>query len=1354
MSLELNQHELSQAEALWKTWESSTDVELESTFRAIDMTSWLNVVQHFRSLGLNEEVQVPKLNIMVAGGLRFTLVGEGVIQEFCKDNTLAGKPFHVVLKEKKGAQSAAGDTVTEIDWKNYGVRVKLRREIPLDADHPRVRDALARWATSPKSFRYIKRYSFSSVQHKGIQFDLSLVRHNRKGANGQYIQATSFLTAEIAKQPTTYEVEVEAIRTNGGTFKSFCVGVATVLRGIQKSFVLIRDNTKREILDMVNTLTGSDDNAFPGPQPATLERKNLLPATDNSTASLLDMDYNVTDKADGERCLLVVNKKGRIYLVDTNRNVYASDLKVPEQIAKDCIGTVLDGEWVKRDADDKPVSRYYAFDIYNGRGGADVSQLSFITRGASTEQSRIFALTEATGALSAATSFVPSIPKQYSLSIHMKTFETPLNRNEPNGIFKKAGEVLDRLKKDAPYHTDGLIFTPNDGPLPKNKRSWPQQLKWKPSEDNTIDFMVTIEKERDNENKPTSVDLVSNKLREDTNEIVRYKTLRLFVGSNTDTVLVDPRDTILNQRAIPEVFEDSYKPRVFTPIPMDPMGSVCYVPIDAALTAPIGLTAAQQILSADDTIRCTRSLDTITSRSVVEMAYHPEKPAGWRWEPIRIRWDKTEKLHKGRVSMNSDWVAQSIWDSIHNPVTELMIRTGSVYEADETGETPTDSMIKSYYHRKAPARDQYRIRGLRAFHNYIKEELLLSRAIKEGSAVYDMTCGEAGDMHKWHANKAGWVLGTDIAEKNLTDNATGAYHRYLMQIIRNKGKYTPMLFVQANAAMRLMDGGAGQSSMDRAILRCLWGSDEPDAPAYAQSFKNKASAGFDIVSCMFSLHYFFKDRATLDGWLRNISDTLKIGGYFVGCCFDGNSVAKFLQDIPQGEMKRGIDGDVDIWSITKKYGNNTLPATDEGLGRAIDVSFLSIGETFTEYLVSWDYLKERMSHIGLDLLNAEELAEIGLKNSTALFSDSHKMSSEHGRTFPMSAVIRQYSFLNRWFIFRRRSAASDMPYVPITPTVAETKPEMFKNIEVPEENSGFKHADMKEIRDEVENEKFIEELENKKIDEEESYNQMPNIPQMVIEENTNEVVPDEIVGEEEDESEDDEAEDMDMDKEEEEEAEAKEEDVHQPIQKATGPIYKFYHKSEMKDDLQLNNKAWRRYLSTYTLFSLKDMEDPTITYPSMEAAFTAAKYKYASNKPQLASLFGELGEIHQKYARTRLEKGTVTEKENYALMEEEGDEFRKAARPTEMKKLGAKFDEVAWRTKLPAIVDFYVKQRYTGDEIYKNIMLALEAMKAHIVFFTTPSTNEFSGRINEEEGEIEGENLLGKAMMKVVGLYY
>lgn len=1302
MSLELRAIEDGAIDALWSSWASATDTELEATFKALDYTSFLNVIKHLRGMGLTEEPQVPKLNIMVSGGLRFTLVGEGVIAAYCRDNTLKGKPFHVVLKEKK---ITAGGGFSEVDLKEYDVRIKMRRELPLVKDDPRILEAISKWASLPKAFRYIKRFSFTSMHHKGIQFDASFIRENKKDARGNYIQHTTFTGAQISKQPIHYEVEVEVLSGASATKKSLMVGIASVLRGIQKSYVLVRNSIKDQVIGLMAAQTGAQKGGFPGSQPVTLKKENIGIEAENSAPNIRTSDYNVTDKADGLRCLMVVARNGRIYMVDRNLNVYGTDRRLDGAMSAEWGGAILDGEWVTQNANSEPISRYYAFDIYNGKRGENVTARPFLIR-AETAVSRLAAMTEAISVLNGAEYVVASIPKQHSLSIHMKTFETPADSSDPNGIFKRAASILDRLKASAPYHTDGLIFTPNSAPLPQNVNTWPQQFKWKPASMNSVDFLVITEKERTMDGKLTSTEFVDTNLREDTNQIVRHKTLRLFVGSSTDPAFVDPRDTVLQKKPYPAGGDrpgGEYRPVEFTPQPPDPMASVCYVAINAGATDAAGAApAAQALESLNDTIFCVESGDPIEDRTIVEMVYDPKRPAGWRWIPLRVRWDKTELFSRGirGGTMNNEKVANDVWTSIHDPITEYMIRTGSTTE-EIVAEGSAASSV-AYYQRRASQRDLHKVRGLADFHNrYIKENILLNKVLAPGVALLDMSVGQAGDIHKWIRARVGWVLGCDIALTGITDNKNGAYRRYLDQIIKTRGAVPRMIFVQADSSARYMDGSAGQTQLDRTILRSLWGENEVSAPPLALDLRGGAAAGFDVASMMFSLHYFFKDKSTLDGMLRNVSETVRVNGYFIGCCFDGDTVASLLRAQPLGGTERGNDGGTDIWSITKKYEDDTgvVPSTEEGLGRAIDVSFISIGESYTEYLVSWPYFVNRMSSIGMELLNEEELASLGLQHSSNLFSESYAMAMSSGFTFPMTPKVKAFSFLNRWFIFRRRSTGSGgLPAM--SPSVVATSATAKADAEATDAEATDTEATDAEATDAVDAVEAVAEVAE--IAEEAPAGALAEV---AVEE--------------------------------------------APLPLADGPAYQFYHKSGAKDEIKLGDKHWRRYISTFTPFAFKDSMNPAIIYPSMEAAIGAAKYFHATNTPELgAQIFSLTSNIHQKHEVKKIGKSAD---EVVGLVEEEGSDMRDAQKPAAFRKTASKFNQEAWNAVKERVLANLVRQRYEGDAHFREILNALAEQKARIVYFTAGGTTELSGSL-KSDGSIEGENLLGRAYMKQVGL--
>jgi hypothetical protein len=443
---------------------------------------------------------------MLPNNLRFTLVGEAVLQAYCKSDSIQGKPFHVVLKDKHIAVDR-----TEVDLPDYGVRVKLRREQSIPLDDPRVMEALSKWKSIPKTFRYMTRFRFTSTRHHGIVFDASFVKSNALDARGAYIPSRTFLGAGVTRQPVRYEVEVEALRSTEGAEvlqSSLLTGIVSVLRGVQRSYVLVRNKTRDDLLQFLYVQTRAPRGRFPGPKSVTLLRDHMGPVSEEGKPNIRTGDYNVTDKADGSRVALIVAKDGRLYLADKNETVYGTDLRLNAADTAEWAGAVLDGEWVRRDKENRPLSRFYAFDIFNGRKGLDVWERPFMVRGgAAPTPTRLAALTEAVGVLSNAGRSVGHIPDSHQLHISMKMFQTTGDSEDPTAIFSIAAATLDRVAASAPYHTDGLIFTPNRAPTQAQKfGTWFAQLKWKPAHQNSVDFLVVTEKTRDASGKMTQTD--------------------------------------------------------------------------------------------------------------------------------------------------------------------------------------------------------------------------------------------------------------------------------------------------------------------------------------------------------------------------------------------------------------------------------------------------------------------------------------------------------------------------------------------------------------------------------------------------------------------------------------------------------------------------------------------------------------------------------------------------------------------------------------------------------------------------------------------------------------------------------
>ena len=79
---------LTRLASLWKT---TPGAEFEAMLTGMELTSWQDVIQYLRGLGMREIPQIVKLNICLSNDIRITLEGAGVIQAYCRDNRLGDR---------------------------------------------------------------------------------------------------------------------------------------------------------------------------------------------------------------------------------------------------------------------------------------------------------------------------------------------------------------------------------------------------------------------------------------------------------------------------------------------------------------------------------------------------------------------------------------------------------------------------------------------------------------------------------------------------------------------------------------------------------------------------------------------------------------------------------------------------------------------------------------------------------------------------------------------------------------------------------------------------------------------------------------------------------------------------------------------------------------------------------------------------------------------------------------------------------------------------------------------------------------------------------------------------------------
>jgi len=1095
----------------------------------------------------------------------------------------------------------------------------------------------------------------------------------------------------------------EETKDKAGARRCLIRGIGEILRAIQKNSFLI---TKPEVDRIQRDYKALNNNSesFRGVQPITMEVKHMVPVDEGSEVPNIRQNYNVTDKADGLRILAFCDPQGELFLLDQTMNIYKTGL-----INKACPDCLLDGEWVTRSIEGRVISHILLFDIYYLEK-VNVSGLPFYVP--DSKESRYAKLQEWITAWDGDSDggkkrTVRGMTPATEFHVFVKQFEFA-NPANPNTIFAACAAVL---AKEHIYHTDGLILTPNTLGLPqKSSDTFWEQFKWKPAEANSIDFLVKFEK------KPgTSRDLVEFGSKSDSDSTISYKTLRLFVASTKDPVYDDPRATILKEAPLPlsgprrqkqnagRRETRQYQPSYFIPLDYpDVTANTCHLPVHI-----VPGTDKEYVETAD-------TKEPIMENMIVEMRYDLTQPPGWRWTPMRIRHDKTERFAKaermakggqyvkGSLSrtLNSELNATSVWNSIHNPITLTMITTG----AEEPTKAELDLVFskKRYYNREATEKELAVVQGLRNFHNHWIKELLLYKPTigSGGKTVLDLACGPGGDLAMWSKNKVSFVLGVDVDENNIYNNESSIYRRYMNQMIDRGGrdKMPPMVFVQANSTLPLSKGEGASNEDGKNILRALFARESPDAPV-PPLIQNKLTGrlrdGADVAVCMFALHYFLSNMESFNGFLKNLEDCVKVGGYFIGCCTDGKKAFELLKDVEEGDAVEGSEGETLIWSIKKGYEMEELRPDETSVGLPIDVRFISIGAEHTEYLVNFDYLTKRLDEIGFALLTDRELAGLpgGLKHSTNLFENSYKMVPDGQNKFPMKEAVREFSFLSRWFIFKRRGAGLTEPIL--------TGPALAK----------------KESEEDEESEE--EEKENKVIVLATSATAPPaGTPVSTL------PLPDAVF---------------------------------EPSQ-----IFQFGPEVGPKDPLGVGDLRSPKILAPYWPFPIADEEDGT-EYPSLEHYWEAMKLKYGANKPSLAiTLLSTKGTIHQasleEMTRQRITPNPSSNEKKATLSRlllAELVSIKEHMSPDRLQKEAGKavIDPGLWNR----VKDYHYRRglelRLKKDEMFKKIVEKARAEKKYLLYYRTAKigdpTGELSGIWRTKDGRIEGENRIGRLLMEV-----
>lgn len=901
------------------------------------------VINYYMSvLNIDNVVPIKRLDVFDDTYNRVSIETDDNIKKYCMGKTQELNEKIITKKNIQGIKPLVFDEIDninfKIDLKKEQVIKKLSKKFDI------------------KNYRLKEIYS---IINKNLKYDFSIVKE---------YDEDNFLKEEVDNK---YEIEIEVIHDeNKLNPKDFLYSILELcLAIINDDGNMINKKEQIEIFEEyfnfiyptknIEDAKKNPKSYFPGPQPVTLMKKNIIPKGVDNTS--IQENYTITEKADGERMLLYFNNKGNCYLV--NNRLKFIKLNITNIELKN---SIFDGEYI---TETKSKNKLYGiFDVYYLNGNI-VANKPLISN--DINESRLNIIKN-------------SIKKINNKTIFAKQFKYG------NDIFKESKDILNSIKADLyDYKTDGIIFTPKDlivgadfaNDEYKLGGTWRKTFKWKPAEDNTIDFLVKTNK---------GEIMIDNKL---------HKVLTLYSGYNP--AMWDP---LTVYKFITSGFEkEKNKKNLYIKKEFIPSGEsedVCLAYIEI-----------------DNDMVYAKNKDIINDNSIVEFSYDQKNK---KWIPLRVRKDKTELLKFGLSGTANDYsTAISIWQTIKRPITYEMI-TGDVKL------TRDDIEEDDIYYYRTTTRDKFASINMLTFHNKYIKSMLFSKLKGKGTSLMDISCGKGGDLNKFLLNGFKKVFGSDIKKDNIENPQDGVYAR-LIDNRNYKPKVHNYVFAPLDASKKFSKEyfNSIQNTDDRNALQLLAGLDQKYTQNKYFGFINEP---FDVISCQFTIHYFFDKEEHLDNVVWNINKYLKPGGYFIGTTMDGKKVEKLLEKNDEVTSKIG---DKVIWNIRKNYDDNQSLSVDnkknwasiekKEFGREIYVYMESIGIETKEYLFDFDTLVEKLKFFDIHLLDNKELKKLKLENSYENFSQEYDRQAPLHEDIKLNDEEKRFSFLNMWFIFQKKN---------------------------------------------------------------------------------------------------------------------------------------------------------------------------------------------------------------------------------------------------------------------------------------------------------------------------------------------
>lgn len=868
------------------------------------------ILNSIDSISVGKPVEENRVTFSYPDSNRVTIIGPQNIQKLCISNSFRGIPLNVEKKQGYGNKDV-------LDVPDLNIRFTIRSETHIRKD----------WEGNPSDMRahirIMNRKSFKT-QDGLFQIDFSMVK--TRSANSRKT------IRDVLKEPSFYELEIEFIN------RETRLESKIVAHELLKNCTIIMQSYFRSefLISNADIQRYSQEFNMSGHKffnPITLIRSHLIPSEKYSIIK----DYTVTNKADGERSGLYVARDKRVLKFTSTRQVSWTGITANSDKH---IGDFVDGEYIP----DKHL--FCIFDIYRFRN-RDVKQLPLL------KSDEDIITNPLNSRLGCAREFVKDIRSEFTFepSLNPIRIETKLFLAGDGSRMEEAIQTM--LTTEFEYKTDGLIFTPrNSGVAPPDarvKNTWTRVYKWKPADQNSIDFLLQLKPEE------TYDPILKTKARNG----------ELYVSRSPGDSFVFPRETMTGEyieKPLPESLQSIAKtndriPSIFQPdLPRDPDSYKIWIPVN------------------EHGIPVDREGHKIEDNTIIECSFDVNTR---RWNVMRTRYEKTYQYRVLREPQygNDIKTANNIWTSIHVPVTEDMIKT--FYS------NPPKYVEDDMYYRDDLKRSTRIFSDVYDFHLSIKEDLY-KQNVRPDDTLLELACGRGGDLHRWKRVHASKVVGLDISLADLVSPTQGAAVRYLKDRIDKPHEYAPkVLLVHGDMSYYPL---FEQEDKYMPLLR----GDDKASTEYLEAFEGLNQ--FDVISCQFALHYACETEEKFRSFAKNLQKYGK--SVFFGTCSDGQSIYQLL--IGKKTHLFGSEKQI-AGEYTKEYLDKDTWTNEFGM--PVKVMLESFVKPQIEYLVPFEKVVNILREYDYELVDSKLFSEIYSHQLGITLTEVQQTFSFLNRTF-------------------------------------------------------------------------------------------------------------------------------------------------------------------------------------------------------------------------------------------------------------------------------------------------------------------------------------------------------------------